>query len=123
MILAQNLSKLYGLIWGQFTPPLKEDSISLSEYKAKFSKYDCVLLLQHLKASSLGANKVQYIYMSYIFSLKSLVIYRQQDHESTEAIYERLVSALQNFKLVGDDLNPNTITTKAQDNNFQLCKK
>ena len=52
LTLAQNLSKLYGLIWGQCTPNLKEDIIGLSEYKAKFSKYDCIWLLQHLNASS-----------------------------------------------------------------------
>jgi len=61
--------------------------------------------------------------VSYTLSLRSLVVYRQQNHENTEAISEKIGSAPQNFKLVGYDLSPETLIFKEKNDNSQLCKE
>ena len=40
--LTQNLSKLYGIIWGQCTPKLNEDIMGMIEYVYKSNEYDCL---------------------------------------------------------------------------------
>ena len=55
----QNTSKLYGQVWGQCTPKLKEDICGLTNYPDKSKDYDCVWLINVLKSSSSGADRSQ----------------------------------------------------------------
>lgn len=64
-ILMQKLAKLFGLIWGQCTPKLREDIMGKAEYTVKATEYDCLWLLEKAKSSSLGADRGQYEYLSY----------------------------------------------------------
>ena len=118
--LTQNLSKLYGLIWGQCTPKLKEDVMGMDEYEVKSNEYACLWLLEKVKATSSGADRAQYEYLSYIRALRNLSTCRQQDNESVETFQDRLVSSIQNFKLVGGNLMPQTLVTRERDEDLSL---
>ena len=41
-VLKQNISKLYGQVWGQCTPKLKDDICGLNDYPDKSKDYYCV---------------------------------------------------------------------------------
>ena len=103
-VLKQNISKLYGQFWGQFTPNLKEDICGLTDYPDKSKDYDCVWLIKVLKSSSSGADRSQYDYLSLVRALRALFTCRQQDNESAEGMSERITSLMQNFKLIGRDV-------------------
>ena len=118
--LTQNLSKLYGLIWGQCTPKLKEDVMGMDEYEVKSNEYACLWLLEKVKATSSGAYRAQYEYLSYIRALRNLSTCRQQDNESVETFQDRLVSSIQNFKLVGGNLMAQTRATRERDEDLSL---
>lgn len=119
-ILTQNMAKLFGLIWGQCTPKLREDIMGNVDYNTKATEYDCLWLMEKTKSASSGADRGQYEYLSYLRALRSMVTCRQQDNESVEAISDRLVSLLQNFKLVGGDIAPMELIEieKAADTNL-----
>ena len=84
--LDQNISKLYGLVWGQCTPSLKEDIIGLDDYGVNSNEYNCLCLFQYLKESESGADIPQYEYLYYVRSLRFLLTMNQQYNESTEGI-------------------------------------
>ena len=108
----QHISKLYGIIWVQCTPELKEDIIGLDGYRVKSNEYNCLWLFQHLKSNTFGAERSQYEYFSYVRDLISLMDIHQQDNESTEDISERIDSVLLNLKLVCGNMHPEGSKTK-----------
>ena len=61
--------------------------------------------------------------MYHTLLLRSLVTCRYQYYEIINEISEQLVSALQNFKLVGGDINPDILIFREQHTNAQLGKK
>ena len=75
-ILSQNLAKLFGLVWGQCTPKLREDIMGRTDYVTKLTEYDCLWLLEKVKSASSGADRGQYKYLSYLRALRSLVTCR-----------------------------------------------
>ena len=103
-ILSQNLAKMFGLVWGQCTPKLREDIMGMKEYQEKSSEYNCLWLLENLKTAVSGADRGQYEYLSHIRALRSLITCRQQDTDSVEKLSDNLASLLENFKLMGGEL-------------------
>ena len=57
-------------------------------------------------SSTSGAYISQYEYLSYVKSLISLIIIRQQDNEFTEGISGRLYYALLNLQIVCGNMHP-----------------
>ena len=41
-ILTQNLTKMFGLVWGQCTPKLRGDIMGMKEYQEKANEYNCI---------------------------------------------------------------------------------
>ena len=103
-ILFQNITKLFGIIWGQCTPSLQEDIRGLQDYKNETDSYNTLWLLENLKRASSGNDKAQYEYLTIVKNLKSLFMSRQGDNESLEHINTRLESSLQNLKLAKGSL-------------------
>ena len=94
--------------------------MGMIEYADKSNKYDCLWLLEKVKATSLGEDRAKYQYLSYIKAQKNLDTCRQKEHESVEILQDRLVSAIQNFKLVGGNLMSQTLVTREHDNAITL---
>ena len=76
--------------------------------------------MEKVKATSSGADRAQYEYLLYIRALRNLSTCRQQDKESVETFQDRLVSSIQNFKLVGGNLMPQTLVTRERDEDLSL---
>ena len=102
-ILKNNITKLWGVVWGQCTDALKEDIIGIEEYETKLDDYDTLWLLQQVKQCSAGADKTQHEYLTILKAMKALFLCRQGKHESLENIMERLESNLQTVKLAALD--------------------
>ena len=51
--LTQNITKLYGIAWGQCIPILHEDVKGITKYTERSKKYNCVWLLENLKHAHL----------------------------------------------------------------------
>ena len=111
-ILKNNITKLWGVVWGQCTDALKEDIIGIEEYETKLDDYDTLWLLQQVKQCSAGADKTQHEYLTILKAMKALFLCRQGEHESLENIMERLESNLQTVKLAGGSITPPTLVTK-----------
>ena len=103
-VLKQNISKLYGQVFVQCTPKLKEDICGLTDYPDKSKDFDSVWFIKVLKSSSSVAERSQYDYLSLVRALRSLLTCRQQDNESAEGMIERIASLMQNLKLIGGDV-------------------
>ena len=103
-VLKQNIYKIYGQVWRQCTPKLKEDICVLTDYPDKSKNYDCIWLINVLKSSSSGAYRSQYDYLSLVCALRSLLTCRQQDNKSAEGMSEWIASLMQNLKLIGGDV-------------------
>ena len=111
-MLDQNISNLYGLIWGQCNPEFKEGIIGLDHYGVKLNEYDCLWLFWHLNLSTSGSNRSQYDYLSYVRDIRSQLTIHQQDSKSTEVFSKRLDYLLMNLKLVGGYMHPEELETK-----------
>ena len=72
-ILTQNLAKMFGLVWGQCTPKLREDIMGMKEYQEKANEYNCLWLLENLKTAVSGADRGQYEYLYHIRALRALI--------------------------------------------------
>ncbi len=94
LVLKQNKTKLYGVIWGQCTSALQSEMMGDLEYKAKSADFDCVWLLLTLKLLSAGMDKNSNTYVSTFHALKGFYTLRQSREESMEAYHRRFESAV-----------------------------
>ena len=97
--------------------------MGMDEYDTKSNAYDCLWLLESVKATASGADRAQYDYLSYIRALRAMTTCRQKDDESVETLQDKLMSAVQNFKLMGGDLTPEGLIDKELQYDDSLSNK
>ena len=94
LVVKQNKTKLYGVIWGQCTSALQSELMGDPAYKMKLTEFDCVWLLSTLKLLSAGMDKNSNTYVSTFHALKGFYSLRQTREETMEAYHRRFESAV-----------------------------
>ena len=100
-ILIENTDKLYGIVLGKFTPPLRPTIKGDAGYEKKSSDFDTLWLLQKIKETTAGVDMKENIYLTLH---EQMIISLNTKHSKTESddnYLKKFNSRLENMNLDG----------------------
>ena len=92
-VVVNNLTALWWIIIGQYTPALQEELRAEEDYEAKAVEYDSIWLLKTLQKVTAGVNKTTNAYYSLFYALKGFFTIKQRENESVEDYFRRFEAA------------------------------
>ena len=115
--LKENITKVYGIAWGNCSHPLQTEIASMAEYQEKRKSFDAVWLIQNLKLLASGIDKKQDVCFSTFQSLRSLYSLRQQQNEPLEMYLRRFQSIVNTAEMLDAAviLHPGVLTSVHDD--------
>ena len=85
--LKENITKIYGIIWGNCTHLLQNQITSHTDYENKSQSFDAVWLMEQVKLAAQGIDNKQDIYHSTFVAVRGLYGLKQQQNETLESYY------------------------------------
>ena len=92
-------NKLYGLIWGQFSPALQSELEVDPEYITKSPTYNCLWLFTKVNMCTSGIYPTSNGYYSKVMAMRTIFCLIQGRDDPTEAYYRRFEAVISTSKL------------------------
>ena len=78
------MPKLYGILWGQYTPGFHNEFQGYSYYDIKSDSFDCLWVMEKLKLNSIGIAHTSNPFHADFHALKGVFILTQYQTESMD---------------------------------------
>ena len=86
--LQEKLTKLYVLVWGQWSDSLKAELYIVDGFVKNSKTYDMVWLFSNVKRIAASINKPNNVYARLFQNIKWFFAMKQQHHEITDAYFK-----------------------------------